>query len=186
MDRLLLVVLPREGAQEAIEQHPDWGLLSIFDVGHKPLPRRTSGPRLDLEFDDLDRIPQGIDHGYRPPRLEDAEAIIQFAREIHRQRPEGVVVHCHAGVSRSAAAALGILCALRGTGGGQLVRELQRALWEGKHRGWREDEGCLPNARLVALFDRALGCGGALLREVFGPGGYRSRSIPDIVRDAQS
>lgn len=97
------------------------GIISIH--GSREIGVMTDGiQRLDLVFDDVD-VPVAGDHvaeyharqtrrareemGLKevPPRKEDAEALIEFARPLAKKG--GVLLaHCGAGVSRSPAAAL--------------------------------------------------------------------------------
>lgn len=126
--------------------------------------------KLRLLFDDIEREHSGF---YEGPTLADAEAVVRFAEPLKTERNPGVVlVHCAAGISRSAAATLILLAAVLGPG---REEEAVRKLVEVKERtaaaGARDpDEYIRPNRRLVWLGDEVLGRGGALLRAcVQGP-----------------
>ena len=129
-------------------------LLGILDpptpepaiYGHEPHSRTT----LLLRFQDVDAIqPDG-------PRAEHVEQIIAFAdrvRGAHARAPARLLVHCHAGISRSTASAYITLARDFGLErAGDAFRELLRVTVN----PW-------PNRRLVALADEALGAKGRLL-----------------------
>jgi predicted protein tyrosine phosphatase len=68
---------------------------------------------LPLHFNDVDmEIDFGTNRHY-PPSRRDAEAIVRFYRETCATA-RGYVLHCRAGVSRSGAAALGLLYLILG------------------------------------------------------------------------
>jgi predicted protein tyrosine phosphatase len=90
-----------------------------------------------------------------PPAIEDARAIIEFARTI--ERLDGTLLcQCHAGVSRSPAAAL--LCLATWTGAGQERACVEEVLLA---------RPCAaPHRSLTAYGDTLLGRDGALTRAV--------------------
>lgn len=157
----LVFVLPREGAFVAMTDHPDWALISISDPGTapycRPLEVRTTGPRLDLQFDDLARCAPANHPELVPPQREHAEAIVGFARQLIHNPPEALVVHCAVGFSRSPAAALGVFATWLGPGQDRLAcKRVTEACRAGVAHGWRAEASNAPNRRLVALFDRVL------------------------------
>jgi predicted protein tyrosine phosphatase len=82
----------------------NWAVISITDLNFADAPLQEDWlDVLRLKFDDISEM----DHdGYvRMDELQ-AHAIIEFARRMHEdERCEGILVHCWAGVSRSAAVA---------------------------------------------------------------------------------
>lgn len=117
---------------------------AIYD--HDPDSRIT----LLLRFQDIDASqPEG-------PTAEHAEKIIAFAdqvRSAHARTPARLLVHCHAGISRSTASAY---IALVRDLGVDRAADAFRALLRITINPW-------PNRRLVSLADNALGAGGRLL-----------------------
>ena len=129
-------------------------LLGILDpptpepaiYGHEPQSRTT----LLLRFQDVDAIePDG-------PTAEHVEQIIAFADQVrgaHERAPARLLVHCHAGISRSTASAYIALARDFGLDrAGDAFRQLLRVTVN----PW-------PNRRLVSLADDALAAGGRLL-----------------------
>ena len=99
------------------------------------------------------------------PGEEHVRRIIEFASRWARGAP--MLVHCHAGVSRSSAAALLVACAQERGRERDLALRLRAAAPHAQ-----------PNARLIALGDTALGCGGALIAavEAMGSGIWLERA----------
>ncbi len=86
-------------------------LVSIGDPGEPP-PRgfERYPQRLRLQFHDVELPAQRLPAGVQPPQVAHMEALLRFA-------PCGdgsVLLHCQAGISRSAAAAYTLLCAWLG------------------------------------------------------------------------
>lgn len=103
-----------------------------------------------LRFHDIDRsMPGG-----RAPAPDDVSDVLSFGREL-RDAParSHVLVHCHAGVSRSTAAAV-ILMAQQNPG-----RETEALAAVTALRPIAR-----PNPRMLALADEILGCQGRLRR----------------------
>lgn len=107
--------------------------------------------RLVLTFDD---VTHDGDNVLAPTRA-DVELIIDFARRTRVRPNKRMLIHCHAGISRSTATALIVLAERLGPG-----KEAEAI--EAMRRGTETDEP-FPNERLVALADEALARGGALL-----------------------
>jgi len=127
-------------------------VLSILDPGW-PEPVEfglwEAHDRLLLRFYDViepsDRMePPGSDH---------VAAILEFGRSLPKDRPVRLLVHCHAGVSRSTASAI-LLLAQRNPARdpNEIVGEVARQ----RPQAW-------PNLRIVEIGDRLLGRGGALV-----------------------
>jgi predicted protein tyrosine phosphatase len=122
-------------------------VLSIGDRG-EPWPnnlRDTNLNILRLEFADIG-IPwnKPLLHDRRPPSMGDMQAVLTWARKI----PAGanVLVHCHAGISRSSASAYSILCQALGPG---KEKEAVRQLLKIK-------KNIMPNGMMVLYADRLL------------------------------
>jgi predicted protein tyrosine phosphatase len=91
--------------------------------------------------------------GFIAPEREHLESLLDFAQRWQQAGP--LVIHCYAGISRSTAAALIVLCRYnqgREREAAQLLR--QRA------------PHAYPNQRMIALADDLMGCGGRLQEAV--------------------
>jgi predicted protein tyrosine phosphatase len=126
-------------------------VLSIIDPG-TPEPdafaRFPSHRRRTLRFDDLLFETPGL----QAPQEADVEALLAFGEDLAQAGDvTHLLIHCHAGVSRSTAAAA-LLMAQHNPG-----READAflALLELRPQAW-------PNTRMVAMADRLLNRGGAL------------------------
>jgi len=124
-----------------------------------------------LNFDDvIDEYP-----GFDAPQYHHVERILEFGERLRDDAGEHLLVHCHAGISRSTAAA-GILMAQFDPG-----RETEAflRLLDLRPHAW-------PNTRLVTLADRALQRDGALMAGLLA---YRREMIArkphlrDIIRN---
>lgn len=108
---------------------------------------------------DLDDICAPLD-GYILPQERHVERLIEFVRGWDRAQP--LVVHCHAGISRSSAAAFTAACALAPH---RAEREIAEAVR-------RASPTALPNALIVALADRLLERNGRMIAAVAGMSPY--------------
>ena len=89
------------------------------------------------------------------PTMSDVEEILMFG-QLYAALDVPILVHCHAGVSRSAAAALLMLAQCLGPGReSEAVAALLAS--EGGHRAW-------PNGAMIRMGDEALDRDGALVR----------------------
>lgn len=129
-------------------------VLSILDPGW-PEPGEFDlwqrHDRLLLRFYDV--IDQGPTDWMTPPGSDHVAAILKFGRGFPIDRPVRLLVHCHAGVSRSSASAI-LLLAQRepARDPGDIVDEIVRR----RPQAW-------PNLRIIEIGDRLLGRGGALV-----------------------
>ncbi len=122
-------------------------------LGDEPFPATpewlATDRHLKLRFHDIaEPIP-----GFLAPQVEHLEALITFGTTWNKAGP--LIIHCVAGVSRSTAAALTILCLYnqgREEKAAQVLRE------RAPH--------AQPNQRVIAIADRLLGCDGRLLDAV--------------------
>ncbi|MBD1923495.1 HEAT repeat domain-containing protein [Microcoleus sp. FACHB-831] len=127
-------------------------LISIGSPGDPPLPGYNRIPhRLRLEFDDID-IPSNDPEGVLPT-LEHILKVIDFASVIAKGKGN-LLIHCQAGISRSAAVALTVCARLLGSG-----REEQALAYV-----LTAKPEALPNRWIVELADEALGRGGKLIK----------------------
>lgn len=126
-------------------------VVSLLGVEGVPATPRGIGAarHLHIEVDDI----AGAIAGYVAPQAGHVSALIDFARDWDRATP--LLVHCYAGISRSTAAALAVMCLHNPGREAEAARLLrQRAPY------------ALPNQRIVALADRALGLDGRLIDAV--------------------
>lgn len=91
--------------------------------------------------------------GFISPQREHLEQLLEFSHRWQQTGP--LVIHCYAGVSRSTAAALAVLCSYnegRENDAARLLRERAPHAY--------------PNRRMIAFADDLLGCGGRLREAV--------------------
>ena len=118
---------------------PEPEALSIFDV-HR---------RLRLRFHDVIESQPG----WTPPERWDVELLLAFARGLDASEQTHLLIHCHAGVSRSTAAAALVLAQTRADRpADEVLREVVRL----RPRAW-------PNLRILELGDDILGRGGEIV-----------------------
>ena len=116
---------------------------------------------------DMDDISEPIE-GYVLPGREHVSQLIEFVGGWDRTAP--IVVHCYAGISRSTAGAYVAACALNpGRSELAIARAIRTA-----------SPTAMPNARFVALADRALGRGGRMTAAIqqIGPGAVAYMADP--------
>jgi predicted protein tyrosine phosphatase len=102
---------------------------------------------------DIDDISAPLD-GYILPQTHHVEQLIDFVRAWDRARP--LVAHCHAGISRSSAAAFVAACALAPNRDERMIALAVR----------QASPTALPNTRIVSLADRLLGRNGRMVAAV--------------------
>ena len=138
-------------------------MISLQSSGDAPDPPQSVAPGAHTVLVFHDVVPETrITPEIVPPAAHHAEAIIRAARAWDRAGP--LLVHCALGVSRSPAAALIALAALR-----------PDRSWDDALRDLRARAPSItPNARLIALGDAALGLGGALVHAVAAIGRGRT------------
>ena len=132
-------------------------MLSILDPGYPAPPAFGSfgeHERLELRFNDIiDEREDAI-----APRREDIETLLRFGRTLLGQPPSNahLLVHCHAGVSRSTAAMALILAQSRpDSPAADALAEVVRI----RPQAW-------PNLRMIELGDMLLGRGGEIITAV--------------------
>lgn len=112
---------------------------------------KYEGRLLQLRFDDLNRHILSIQHnlgGFKPPNYEHVQKIIDFAKGVDGN----LLVHCAAGISRSAGAALTVITTHMGDG---KERQAIDRLMRFKASVW-------PNDLIVHYADELLGRNGKL------------------------
>lgn len=122
---------------------PDWPEPEAF-LAYRP------HRRLQLRFHDIiDPAP-----GWVLPREQDIERLLAFGRDLAGEVAEShLLVHCHAGVSRSTAAATLVLAQMRPD---RPAEEALREVVRLRPRAW-------PNLRILELGDELLGRGGEIV-----------------------
>lgn len=139
-----------KGFSEARVSH----VLSILDP-EAPTPPAFGSfgehARLELRFHDVIEETEGM----IAPRAEDVRRILDFGRTLVREPPEAahLLVHCHAGISRSTAAMTLLLAqSLPDRPAADLLEEVFRI----RAKAW-------PNLRIMELGDAMLGRDGTLV-----------------------
>ncbi len=108
--------------------------------------------RLSLRFHDIIEMAPG----HLAPTRDDVARLLAFGRELHEPSGSHLLVHCHAGVSRSTASAALILAqAHPDRPGTEVLEEVSRM----RPRAW-------PNLRILEFGDGLLGRNGELVAAV--------------------
>jgi len=138
-----------------LPQHASTGIthvLSIIDT-HEPRPEALDDffeiEHELIRFDDVVAEYPGFE-ACTPQHI---EKVLAFGERVHAQAEGHVLVHCHAGISRSQAAAAILMCQ---HAPGREEAAFLRLLELRKH-GW-------PNTRMVEFADQLLKRDGALMR----------------------
>ena len=127
-------------------------ILSILDPGWpEPDPLNTFGldRRLKLRFHDVIEAHPG----WIAPERWDVELLLAFARDLASSRQTHLLIHCHAGVSRSTAAATLVLAQ---TCPDRPAEEALEAVVRRRPKAW-------PNLRMLEFGDEILGRGGEIV-----------------------
>ena len=127
-------------------------VLSLLDPGSpEPEAFGTFDPhrRLELRFHDV----IDADPGCVPPERPDVEQLLSFGRDLGSAKGGHLLVHCHAGVSRSTAAATLILAQARPD---RPAEEALQTVVRRRPRAW-------PNLRILELGDALLGRRGEII-----------------------
>ena len=129
-------------------------VLSILDPGHPEPPAFGSfgeHRRLELRFHDIIEDTPGM----LPPREEDVATVLAFGRDLMAEPParRHLLVHCHAGISRSTASMMLILAQARPD---IPARDIVSHVVSIRPRAW-------PNLRILEFGDAMLGRKGDLV-----------------------
>ena len=130
-------------------------VLSILDPDWPDPPAFQDFPphqRLSLRFHDV--IEPALDR--LAPNRDDVVRLLAFGRELAEAPGSHLLVHCHAGVSRSTASTALILAQ---TAPDRSAREIFERVGELRPRVW-------PNLRILELGDALLGRGGEIVAAV--------------------
>ncbi|MFI8681425.1 tyrosine phosphatase family protein [Brevundimonas diminuta] len=141
-----LIVSPLRQVERLLAAHRPSHLVTLASPGAEAAFEAEH--RLDLRFNDIAAPREGL----VAPSLEHVEALLAFAQGWRGARP--LLIHCWAGVSRSTAAAYVVACARTAPG-----REDE---WAARLR--ETAPTATPNPLIVALADRLLDRGGAMVR----------------------
>ena len=127
-------------------------VLSIIDT-HEPRP--TALDHYSAIEHELIRFDDVVAEypGYEACNLQHIERLLDFGERAHAKAGSHMLIHCHAGISRSQAAAAILMCQ---HAPGREEESFLRLLELRKH-GW-------PNTRMVEFADRLLERDGALMR----------------------
>jgi predicted protein tyrosine phosphatase len=142
---------------EELTDHRETGashVLSILDPDW-PVPEAFGSfgehKKLELRFHDV--IEE--EAGRAPPQKEDVVRLLEFGRDLMAEPPEDahLLVHCHAGISRSTASMALILAqGLRDLSARQVLQEVLRV----RPKAW-------PNLRIIELGDALLSQNGEMI-----------------------
>ena len=127
-------------------------VLSILDPDW-PVPEGFGSwgehEKLELRFNDIIEATPGM----IAPSADDVAALLAFGRDVVGERASHLVVHCHAGISRSTASMTLILAQAMPE---RPAEEILLAVHGIREKAW-------PNLRMIELGDAQLGRGGALV-----------------------
>jgi predicted protein tyrosine phosphatase len=155
------------GFQDASVTH----VLSILDPGYpEPADFAAYGPhkRLTLRFDDIIAPAAGM----APPESHHIEALLEFGKGLASTDDplNHLLVHCHAGISRSTASMTILLAEARPEADEDSlfahIREIRAQAW--------------PNSRMIGLADDLLGRGGKLVAALRRHYAAQMRLRPDL------
>ena len=167
MNDLDVMILDRTKAGKALlsKNSKITHAVSIFDAstfaGYRPNAKPAAGfywfkgKKLACQFDDVTRE----DTGYVACTDEHVQALIDFGNVLRKDLEKqacNLLVHCHAGISRSTASAFTILCIVYGAG---REEEAIKKVFDVRPIAY-------PNERLVAIADRLLGRNGVMVATV--------------------
>jgi predicted protein tyrosine phosphatase len=147
-------------------------VLSILDPNYPdPQDFVAYGPhkRLTLRFDDIIEPARG----QLPPERHHIEALLEFGGGL--AAPQGnplahLLVHCHAGISRSSASMTILLAEARPEADEDALFAEVRAI---RPQAW-------PNSRMIGMADDLLGRGGRLVAALRRHYGIQMRQRPDL------
>jgi predicted protein tyrosine phosphatase len=130
------------------------------DFQHYPPHRRVV-----YRFDDVVEV--GL--GYTAPTQSDVSAILDLGRELMNEPVEQLLIHCHAGVSRSTATAAILMAQSNPGREPEVFVELERV----RPRSW-------PNALMLRIADALLERNGALVAELHAHQRRIARAYPEF------
>jgi predicted protein tyrosine phosphatase len=148
-------------------------VLSIMDPGQPEPPALATFPahaRLDLRFHDI--IEERV--GEIAPMVSDVDLLLAFGRDLEAEPRERahLLVHCHAGISRSTASMVLLLAQARPD---RHARDIVGEVVRIRPRAW-------PNLRIVRLGDGLLKREGALISAVREQYARRLAETPELAQ----
>ncbi|MBV9218438.1 MAG: protein-tyrosine-phosphatase, partial [Methylobacteriaceae bacterium] len=155
---------------DELDYHSGKGVTHVLSILDPEWPE----PDVFWAFDPHDRITLHFHDAIEPapgiilPRVEDVMAILDFGQTVVGD-PDHLLVHCHAGVSRSTAAMAMILAQ---TDPNRAEDDILAHVTRIRPQAW-------PNSRVVAFADELLGRNGRLLEAVAKVYAQRLTVIPD-------
>jgi predicted protein tyrosine phosphatase len=162
---------------DELNDHCDVGVSHVLSILDPDAPEPpvfgafSEHERLELRFDDvIEDFPDKV-----APRRQDVEEILAFGRDLVGEPPAtaNLLVHCHAGVSRSTAAMTLILAQARSDlAGDEILAEVLRI----RSCAW-------PNLRIIELGEALLGRNGAIVSAVSRLYREQLRVQPQLDRD---
>jgi predicted protein tyrosine phosphatase len=147
-----LLVGPISAVQRLLDDQRVDHVLTLVSPDAEAPP--VAAPRTLLRFNDIVEARAGL----VAPSPEQIATILALPEGLGRDAT--LLIHCHAGVSRSTAAAYMLACVARSPGEEQALAAQLRAVCP----------EATPNALMVALADERLGRGGAMIHAIAGIG----------------
>ncbi|HEV2124255.1 MAG TPA: protein-tyrosine-phosphatase [Chloroflexota bacterium] len=146
-------------------------LLSILDPGFSEVEHFELGPhaRLTLYFDDILSPRPGL----MTPDASHVAALLTFGRNLPDNDPVHLLVHCHAGISRSTAAMAALLAQANPEAD---ERAVMSHLAHIRPQAW-------PNLLMVSLADKYLGRRGRLIEAVGSLYARQIMATPGIAQE---
>ena len=143
-----LLVAPGRHVAALLDRHAVDLVVSLISPDAEPPEVPIAGPRaVTLRFNDIVE-PR---HGLIPPSREVVEEILGLAAPNRT-----LLIHCHAGISRSTAAAYALACQQVGAGHEADLAATLRQL----------SPAATPNPRMIALADELLGRNGRMVSAI--------------------
>jgi predicted protein tyrosine phosphatase len=155
---------------DELDRHSGRGVTHVLSILDPAWPEPEVFEDFDPHFRTTLRFHDAIepDSGVVLPKKSDIEAILAFGRDAGDVRH--VLIHCHAGISRSTAAMLMILVQAHP---GETEEAIVGRLVEIRPQAW-------PNSRMIAFADELLDRDGQLSAAVAGIYARRLAIAPDL------
>jgi predicted protein tyrosine phosphatase len=146
-------------------------VISILDPAHPDPGDFAAYPAHDRIVWRFDDVIEQVEHAV-VPGVEQVAAVLETGRRLLAEPVGRLLIHCHAGVSRSTATAA-ILMAQNAPGREEeIFAEIARI----RPRSW-------PNSRMIAIADGMLGYGGALVEALKAHHRRIAERHPDLARE---
>lgn len=97
------------------------------------------------------------------------DRILELGERLHRTTVQHLLIHCHAGVSRSTATAAILMCQFNPGREAEAFEHIRRI----RPRSW-------PNSLLISLADEKLGRGGAMVEAMASHHDHTTRDYPEL------